>query len=263
MRTRVNKESIVAIELHREEAKALYENLSDRDNWTARLLLENLHQQEELIRKRAKTAIFRRLGNAFYYVLLVGLFAFIVASRAWQKPFNEWKDILFPKHQVADTSGGQSIVKPEPWQVSIPGEAFEVEQSRWHDEQAAVYMYAYNRFGHGAPRYGSPPYQKKHSEPPIILYYPVARGSVINATMGSILAGRSLHWVTPADRARIIKSWQSENPSLTLKLGSYQNPFWIPPVTSFSGDYEAQLKKLPEYSWYTLNWSVKQKIQKH
>jgi hypothetical protein len=222
MRTRINEESIVAIELHHEEAKALYDNLADRDNWMARLLLENIHQQEELIRKRAKTAIFRRLGKSFYYVLVVGVFGFIIASGAWQKPFNEWKDILFPKHEIADTTEGP-----------------------------------------GAPRYGSLPYQKKGTAPEITLYYPVARGTVSNATMWSTLTGRSLHWLTPAERAIIIKSWQSENPSLTLKPGSYQNPFWIGPVTSFSGDYQAQIEKLPDYSWYNLNWFTYQKLPKH
>lgn len=222
MRTRVNEESIVTIELHHEEAKALYENLADRDNWTARLLLENIHQQEKLIRKRAKTAIFRRLGKSFYYVLVVGLFAFIIASGAWQKPFNEWKEILFPKHKIADTTEGP-----------------------------------------GTPRYESLTYRKKSTEPEIILYYPIARGSVCASNMWEILTGRSLHWIPPAERAIIIKSWQSENPSLTLKPGSYQNPFWIGPVTCFSGDYQAQIEKLPDYSWYNWDWFTYQKLPKH
>jgi hypothetical protein len=83
-----------------------------------------------------------------------------------------------------------------------------------------------------------------------IFYYPIARGSIVRDSMCGILSGRTLHWVEPAERVRIFKGWQAENIRIP-KPGSYQNPYWIPPVTSFSGDYEAQIKKLPDYSWYT------------
>ena len=94
-----------------------------------------------------------------------------------------------------------------------------------------------------------------------ILYYPKARGSASNATMFQFIAGRALHGLEPAARVPIIKAWLAENPSLKLPLGSYQNPYWIPQVTSFNYDAgRALIKSVPDYSWYDCNWSVQQKL---
>jgi hypothetical protein len=93
------------------------------------------------------------------------------------------------------------------------------------------------------------------------LYYPKARASCSDATMYQFIAGRALHGLEPIDRIPIIKEWQAENPSLKLPLGSFQNPYWIPPTTSFNYDYtQALFKSVPAYSWYDCNWFVKQKL---
>ncbi len=79
--------------------------------------------------------------------------------------------------------------------------------------------------------------------------------------MYQFIAGRALHGLEPIDRIPIIKEWQAENPSLKLPLGSFQNPYWIPPTTSFNYDYtQALFKSVPAYSWYDRNWFVKQKL---
>jgi hypothetical protein len=72
--------------------------------------------------------------------------------------------------------------------------------------------------------------------PGMPLYYPLPGGTGVESNMFCILAGRSLHDVEPAARAKIIKAMQAENPALKLEPGSYQNPYWITPVTSFNYD---------------------------
>jgi hypothetical protein len=103
-------------------------------------------------------------------------------------------------------------------------------------------------------------FQSAHPIGPIV-YYPKARASCSDATMYELIAGRALHMLRPADRVPIIKEWQAEKPSLKLPLGSFQNPYWIPPTTSFNYDYtQALFKSVPAYSWYDWNWFVKQKL---